>query len=203
MKEYPSIGRQIQYGVPVYVFDKLDGSNIRAEWSRKRQFYKYASRNRLLGSDQPFLPESIDLIKRDFEKELSDRFTKERYESAVCFFEFWGKSSFAGMHVEEKHHVTLFDVAPYKKGILLPQDFLKLCSGLKTAELLYHGNITVPFVEQIMKGEIYCSGEGVVCKGAPLKKGYPPFMFKIKTNAWIERLKGHCKGNEDLFRRLL
>ena len=32
MKEYLSIGRKIRYGEKTYIFDKLDGSNIRAEW---------------------------------------------------------------------------------------------------------------------------------------------------------------------------
>jgi hypothetical protein len=31
MKEYPSISREIHLGLSAYVFDKLDGSNIRAE----------------------------------------------------------------------------------------------------------------------------------------------------------------------------
>jgi hypothetical protein len=40
MKEYPSIDREIRFGEPIYAFDKLDGSNIRAEWNKKRKFWK-------------------------------------------------------------------------------------------------------------------------------------------------------------------
>jgi hypothetical protein len=45
MKEYPSIDRKPRYGVPVYMFEKIDGSNIRVEWSKKKSFYKYGSRH--------------------------------------------------------------------------------------------------------------------------------------------------------------
>jgi len=39
VKTYPSIDAKICDG-QYYVFDKLDGSNIRAEWSKKQQLYK-------------------------------------------------------------------------------------------------------------------------------------------------------------------
>jgi hypothetical protein len=44
MKTYPSISRDI-VGQPIYAFDKLDGSNIRAEWSKKNGFHKFGSRD--------------------------------------------------------------------------------------------------------------------------------------------------------------
>jgi hypothetical protein len=36
MKQYPSIDATVRRGILVYAFDKLDGSNIRAEWDRKK-----------------------------------------------------------------------------------------------------------------------------------------------------------------------
>ena len=47
------------------------------------------------------------------------------------------------------------------------------------------------------------SGEGVVIKCAPVKKGYPPSMFKAKTDWWIKKLKDYCGEDEKLFRELL
>jgi hypothetical protein len=44
--------------------------------------------------------------------------------------------------------------------------------------------------------------EGVVCKGANDKKTNMPIMFKIKSKAWLQRLKEHCKDDEALFERL-
>jgi len=203
MKEYISISREILYGVTAYVFDKLDGSNIRAEWSRKKGFHKFGSRNRLIGSDQPFLPESIPIIQDKYAEDPSRIFKDQRYESATCFFEFWGESSFAGYHAEEPHDVTLFDVSPFKKGFLLPQDFLKLFGELDIPKLVFQGPISHPFVDAIQDGSIPCSEEGVVCKGAPTKNGYPPMMFKIKTDAWIARLREKCGDDLNLFEKLL
>lgn len=203
MKEYPTISREIHH-VEAYVFDKLDGSNTRAEWSRKRGFYKFGSRKRLIGTDQDFLPEAIDLIRNNFEDNLINIFRKQRYEKAVCFFEFWGKNSFAGNHEYETHKVTLIDVSPHKKGILLPREFLKLFENLDIAKLLYYGNINHPFVSSVKENRLKgITMEGVVCKTVPIKKGYPPLMFKIKTNEWIERLKHYCGENKKLFNELL
>ena len=102
---------------------------------------------RLVGSDQLFLSEVEDLVRSNFEKQMSDIFIKKRYEKAVCFFEFWGEHSFAGKHEEEEHNLSLIDVSPHKKGILLPQDYLKLFGKLDIAPLLYQGNITHDFIK--------------------------------------------------------
>lgn len=99
--------------------------------------------------------------------------------------------------------MTLFDVSIYKKGFLWPRDFLRLFGDLDIARLLYHGTITHPFVTDVKEGRIACSGEGVVCKCAPLKNGYPPFMFKIKLNSWIDKLKKKCGDDIKLFQELL
>jgi hypothetical protein len=204
MKQYPTISREIHYGRPVYAFDKLDGSNIRAEWTPKKKFHKFGSKKRLIGTDQDFLPEVIELIKSDFEKQMSDIFRRERYAKAIGFFEFWGQNSFAGVHVDEDHEVSLIDVNPHKKGILLPRIFLRLYGKLNIARLLYQGNANSMLEDDVRRGELRgMTFEGVVCKGAPLKNGYPPLMFKIKNDAWISKLKEYCQGNEKLFNELL
>jgi hypothetical protein len=203
MKDYISISRDVQYGLPIYAFDKLDGSNVRVEWTRKNGFCKFGSRNRLIGSDQPFLSEAIDLMKQ-YEADLTRIFKDQRYESAVAFFEFFGKNTFAGHHIEEPHDVVLFDVAPYKKGILPPKEFLELFGELKIASLLYVGNANHPFVDSVKDGTLQgLSCEGVVCKTKNPKNGYPPLMFKIKTLQWIQRLEDYCKGDQKLFSQLL
>jgi hypothetical protein len=203
MKEYPTISHKIQPGLPVYAFNKLDGSNIRAEWTPKKGFYKFGSRNRLIGSDQPFLPEAIDLIKSVFEADLGDIFRDERYESVVAFFEFWGKSSFAGHHISEPHEVSLIDVSPFKKGIIPPADYLGLYGHLKIAPLLYHGNANQPFVDSVRNSTLPgMTEEGVVCKAKHPRKG-PVIMFKIKSLIWLQKLKDYCKGDEKLFEKLV
>ncbi len=204
MKTYPSISRDIR-NITVYAFDKLDGSNIRAEWTKKNGFFKFGSKKRLIGTDQLFLNEAIDLINENFAEDLSRIFVKEKYQKAVSFFEFYGDSSFAGKHEEEKHEVSLIDVSPFKQGILLPRKFLDLFGHLKTAKLLYHGNCNSIFVEEVKKSELADMGfEGVVCKAAERKKKFSiPVMFKVKTDVWIHKLKTYCKGDERLFQQLL
>ena len=203
MKQYVSIPRTIHYGLPVYMFDKLDGSNVRAEWTRKGGFGKFGSRRRLIGSDQPYLEEAEDLML-SWEDSLVEVFTKQRWDKVTAFFEFWGPSSFAGKHVQESHRVSLIDVDIYKKGILRPKEFVDLFGHLEIAKLLYHGSMTHPIEDQIRSGTLPgITFEGVVCKALPLKNGYPPLMFKIKTDAWVEKLKAHCAGDEKLFQLLL
>ena len=71
MKEYPSIlsatdllARSGDYlGRPFVAFDKLDGSNIRAEWDRKKGWHRFGSRRRLLDPSLPLLGQAIRLIR--------------------------------------------------------------------------------------------------------------------------------------------
>jgi hypothetical protein len=203
MKEYPSISHKIQLGLPIYAFNKLDGSNIRAEWNPKNGFYKFGSRNRLLGTDQPFLPESIYIIREKFEDSLHDIFKKQRYLSAVAFFEFYGKNSFAGHHVEEPHDVALIDISPSKKGIITPQEYTDIYGHLHIAPILYIGNANQPFVDSVRNSTLEgMTEEGVVCKAKHPKKG-PVIMFKIKTFKWLQKLKDYCKDDEQLYQRLV
>jgi len=192
---------KIRRDINVYVFDKLDGSNIRAEWSKKRGFYKFGSRNRLLGSDQEQIVDSQDIIIAKYEKSLTEIFIKEGWDRVICFFEFYGKNSFGGQHVNEPHDVVLLDVNPYKKGILLPQDFMHIFDGLvELPGLLYHGKIGIVVETAIRKScFVGMTFEGVVCKGPLDKKKKMVTMFKIKTNAWYDKLRDYCGDNDKLF----
>lgn len=150
MKSYPSISKEIQQGLSVYAFAKIDGSNIRAEWSKKRGFYKFGSRNRLLGSDQPVINNAENIIKEAWEDSLSNIFSKQKWEKAICFFEFCGDHSFAGTHVDtDLHKAILIDVNPYKQGILPPKEYLNYFGNLDVAELLYHGPCDGEFIESV------------------------------------------------------
>ena len=204
MKSYPSIDRDVR-NISVYAFDKLDGSNIRAEWSPKKGFDKFGSRNCLLDSSHPHLGSAIEIFRAKFEKDLHDIFKRERFERATAFFEYFGESSFAGVHdLEEPHDVKLFDVDVLKKGLIFPAKYLKLFGHLDIARLVYTGNCNQIFVQSIKDGT--CEGvtfEGVVCKASDADKYGHPIMFKVKSLAWIDKLKNHCKGDEKLFEQLL
>lgn len=202
MKTYPSMSADI-VREPIYAFDKIDGSNIRAEWSRKREFYKFGTRKRLLGEDEHVFGKTPAMIREKFSEELSNIFRKNRWDKVICFFEFYGPNSFAGWHDEkDEHTVTLIDVAPNRKGILEPKDFVKTFGHLHVAALLYRGNPNSEFIDSVRNRTL--SGmtfEGVVCKGKHRSPGRP-LMFKIKSHEWYEALRKKCADNKKLFEEL-
>lgn len=199
MKQYISITSTPRYGTFVYGFDKLDGSNIRAEWEKKKGLWKFGSRRRLLGTDQDYIVDAESLIKEKYEEGLSRVFEKQRYQRAVAFFEFYGKSSFAGFHVKEPHEVTLFDVNPFQSGISNPDEFDDLYGSLGTAKLIFKGNFNHEVEEQIRSGSFPgITFEGMVCKIKGQHKQQHPFMFKVKTRQWLNRLKKLCDEDKTL-----
>ena len=199
MKHYPEMSSVIQRDVDVYVFEKLDGSNIRAEWSPKHGFYKFGTRKRLLGEDDPMFGKAIGLIRQQ-EVALGKIFKSERFEGVVCYFEFLGENSFAGLHEPEPHKVVLLDVDVYKQGFIHPNAFLKTFTGqVEIPKFIYHGKLNHEVEEKIRKGEFEgASFEGVVCKSAPPKKWFLPIMFKVKNQAWIDKVEERYAGREDL-----
>lgn len=204
MKEYPTIGREIIRGEPFYLFVKYDGSSLRATYSRKQGFYKFGSRHCLLGEDNILLGEGIELFKNKYEKDLSDIFKRDKYDQATVFFEFFGENSFAGNHMQEPHDVILFDVAPYKRGILYPREFIKTYGNLDIPKMVYYGNITTDIELTIRESRLSnISFEGCVAKAHGKGKTLEPRMFKIKTNAWLDKLKSFCKDNINLYNKLL
>ena len=198
MKTYPSISKEIQ-PLAVYAFDKLDGSNIRVEWSKKKGFHKFGSRKRLLGPDEEILGKAYDLIQ-DFTG-LEHVFAKNKWQDVTLFFELFGQNSFAGWHdPNDDHSLSLIDVNVYKKGFLPPKDFAKMFRDFQTAELLYSGNANQPFVQSVQDGSLEgMTFEGVVCKY--VRKNQIK-MFKVKNRQWIHRLKEKCDGDVVLFDKL-
>ena len=191
MKTYPSIDGHI-VNHPIYAFDKLDGSNIRCEWSRKQGLHKFGSRRVLLGEDHPHLGKAQGLVLETYGEDLPRIFVDERFQEVTCFFEFYGPNSFAGVHEQgDTHRVTLFDVNVYKKGMLGPREFLRAFEGrVPIPQMLYRGDPTEDFIQDVKRGTLQgMTFEGVVCKGAPLKNGYPPHAFKVKNLKWIEKVK--------------
>ena len=201
MKTYPTISRQPAYGSSVYTFGKADGSNLRAEWDRKKGFWKFGRRNGLLDDSNPVLLEAPDLI-RAHEDEIGRILVDRRYLKSTLFFEFWGDNSFAGNHEPEPHQVTLIDVAVDKRGILEPRDFVRWFDDVAGVAVLHHGPFDRELEDQIRTGTLDgMPFEGAVCKGSYVSPGLP-LMFKVKTQAWLDRLKTKCGDDEALFERL-
>lgn len=204
MKHYPSITKEVRQDVRIIAFDKLDGSNIRAEWNSKKGFYKFGTKNQLMDANSKPFGIACPMIKDKYEADLAKVFEKYKWKDAICFFELHGPSSFAGQHnFEEKLDVTLFDVNPYKEGILFPEAFVSLFGHLDIAKVLYQGFVTTELFDKVKQSTLTgMTCEGVVCKAASDTNAKMPIMFKIKSKLWLEKLKVYCKGNEKLFAML-
>ena len=205
LKTYPSISYATECRLPIVAFDKLDGSNIRAEWTKKRGWAKFGTRHRLLDESDPIFGQAPKLVADKYGESLGKALREAGYDRAMCFFELWGPSSFAGMHdLKERLDVTLFDVAPFSQGILMPDRFLKLFGHLDHARVLYQGPCTPDFIEQVRSSALPgMTFEGVVCKAINDKKTKMPVMFKQKSRAWLDRLHAYCGDNKDLLNALM
>lgn len=204
MKHYPSVTKEIRHDIKIYAFDKLDGSNIRAEWNFKRGFYKFGTKNQLIDVNSKPFGRAINMVREKYESDMALVFKAQKWKDAICFFELWGPSSFAGTHnFEEALTVTLFDVNPYKQGILEPEEFIKYFGHLDIPKVLYEGLVTTELFDKVKQSTLPgMTCEGVVCKGANDTAAKIPIMFKIKSQAWLDRLKVYCNGNENLFAQL-
>jgi len=190
MKLYPSISRSTGQSFrefDAYVFDKIDGSNLRFEWTRKRGWHKYGTRERLFDQTDEVFGEAIPIFEKTLADPLDKVARKERWDVLTVFAEFWGPGSFAGLHVPgEPKNLTLFDANPYKKGILGPRQFLDLFGDLGIPKFLGRQRWTRGFVERVRLGQVEgITFEGVVGKGG---EGHDLVMAKAKTQAWLDRV---------------
>ena len=206
MKSYPSIPKSVPHGQVVYAFDKLDGSNIRVEWHKKyakdesRGFHKFGTRTRLVGPDDVMFGKVYNLV-HEFDV-LADVFMSYKIQEATLFFEFYGPSSFAGLHdTSEQHKLTLIDVSVYKKGFMAPDAFIDMFDGVvDIPKVLYVGEVDDKLISSVKNSELTgMTSEGVVCKYTENKLHK---MFKIKSEFWLNRLRDMCKDDIDKFNSL-
>lgn len=191
MKPYPSIPRatgQSFHEIPnAYIFDKLDGRNIRVEWSRKNGWGKWGTRHRLFdASDAEFAP-AIPLFEQVYAESLTKIARDNRWESVTAFLELWQPNSLGGVWVPgETYSLTLFDVAPYKECQMGPKEFMKTFKDVPTAAFLGQVNWTRGYVEQVRSGQI----EGVTFEGVVAKAGekHKLLLSKAKQQRWVDAL---------------
>lgn len=195
MKVYPSIGGSSRAPrKPCIAFYKYDGSNLRAEWSRKTGWTKFGTRKRLFDESDPDFGSAIPLFHETMADGLIDIF-KKKYrddQQVTVFMEFLGPNSFAGKHEPtDPKELILIDVALYKKGLVSPREFIKNFNTVPSAEVVYEGNLNEEFINDVRNG-VYPVNEGVVCKGG---SGHDLWMCKIKTNEYLKKLKEVFNSN--------
>ena len=201
MKSYPHINYYgDNWGLPIIAFDKIDGSNIRAEYSKKRGFYKFGTRNVMIDENHEVFGEAIKLFITKYAEGLDRVFKSKDYrdiQSFVCFAEFYGPNSQFGQHIpEDKKDIVLFDVSAYKKGFIKPKQFIDDFGPLGIPNIVYTGNLNHELVNDI-KNNKYNLREGVIAKGVIRTKKESEMIYqcKIKTNEWFDRLRA-LKGDK-------
>lgn len=196
MKSYQTINYYgDNWGVPIIAFDKLDGSSMRYEYSKKRGFYKFGTRGMMIDETHDIFGFAVTIFKDKYEKELDKIFKSKDYRdilSFVCFAELIGTKSAFGQHEfgNDIFDVVLFDVDRYKKGMVPPKTFVKDFGPLGIPRVVYEGNLNKELVERVKRNEFGLT-EGVICKGlSQTKKGAENLYYcKIKTDDWFERLR--------------
>jgi hypothetical protein len=201
MLQYPSIpvldakALATHGGEQVLGFYKHDGSNLRWEWSPKQGWHKFGTRKQLFDKSTPLFNQAIPL----FERMAGDivRLTKSiaggKVERITAFTEFFGPQSFAGQHdLDEPKELSLFDVFIYKKGFVPARQFHEVYGELPQAcPVMYKGPLNQELADEVNQGE-YGLGEGLILKGAR-----SDFVYKVKTQAWYDRLKAtHANWQE-------
>jgi len=180
-------------------FYKHDGSNVRAEWTKKRGFDKFGTRKRLADGTDGVFSEVPDIFREKYSEAVSqvlvDNF--KGITKATIYGEFKGARSFSGVHhPKDVKDIILFDVAVHRKGMLDPGAFYKLFGHLHIAERLYIGNLNQELIDWVRNAPLEELEEGVVCKGG---KGHKLWMVKIKTDAYKARLQQVYKDKWEMF----
>lgn len=197
MIEYPSIIASSKAPRKNCIaFEKLDGSNIRVKYTNKKGFCLFGSRTQLIDETHPHLGEVISVFNRDFKNPLETIFNKKfsNEREIIVFGEFFGPSSFAGIHLEnEPKKFVMFDILIGHKDrkFLLPQEFIKMFNGVvEIPRIIYKGNLNEKLIEDVRNNQ-YDVFEGVICKGTERSGAFRGnvWMAKIKTQKYFDKLK--------------
>ena len=102
MKPYPSITNIPAdfLGRACIAFEKLDGSNLRFLWNRRRGWCQFGTRHRVFTATDadfgPAIPRFLESLAQPVEEAVLAR--HPRVEEFIVFCEYLGPHSFAGLH---------------------------------------------------------------------------------------------------------
>jgi hypothetical protein len=202
MLHYPKIPGSGSYPEGRCVaFEKYDGTNLHWDWDRDFGWHGFGTRRdefslTALGIEQfqckhAHLRQCVDVfwatLAEGVEKVFREHPAHVEFQAAKIFTEFLGPNSFAGLHKEDDpKELRLFDVLVEPHGMIGPHQFVADFGHLPVARVVFEGKLTGKFTDDVRQGK-YGVAEGVVCKGG--KGGPDLWMVKIKTYAYLERLK--------------
>lgn len=196
MKYYPSITDDYYkyIGMDCIGFEKLDGSNLRFEWNRKKGFYKFGSRTVLFDKNHKELGYAIEL----FQEKLAEKVTKAvlkkfpNTNNFIVFCEYLGPNSFAGKHVDSLHLMNLYpiDINLDKGGFLTPMEYWETLRGyVELPRIIYEGVLSEDVVWKVKSlDNEFKVNEGVVFKGN-VSNVHDIWMCKVKTDLYLTKLK--------------
>lgn len=203
MLEYPSIPGHI-VNTNIRAYPKYDGINVRVKWTKKKGFVNFGLRHTLVDESHPnpLFRNSIEIWKTKYEEIITEIFSEKNMKQVVLFGEYFGANSFGGyLDPNDKYDIMMYDCS-IDDQLLDQSEYLKLFKHVDKAPVIYEGKPSEPFINQVRNQELEGQTfEGVVCKGS-LDNRNKPIMFKVKSNAWYEKLKVRCNGNEKLFEEL-
>lgn len=183
----------------MYFFDKLDGKNIRIEWTKKKGYIKYGSRHQLCSKDDKVFGPAFKLFDDVLAGKIEDIIKWKKWEDPVTIFcEYWGKESLGGIDKEgDEMYISLIDVNIHRRGFLHPKEFVALIdkfSGGEIANFIGRYKFTKEFQESVYRNEIpLISSEGAVGKQ---QERNLTIRTKIKTDEWKNKIRERFKANE-------
>ncbi len=180
-------------------FEKCDGTNLHWVWDPELGWYEFGMRRsrfdlddtgkRDFDANHPGYEDAPEIFRETLAGPLETVFREVPgygCSEVTVFTEYFGASSFAGLHkAGEPKQLVLFDVQ-IESGIIGPGQFVADFGHLNTPRILYRGKLTGRFADDVREGRFNVT-EGVVCKGG--NGGTDLWMVKIKTNRYMERLK--------------
>lgn len=194
MMTYPSIPLfdiNVHANVRAYIFDKIDGNNLRFEF-KKGKWKKFGSREELLSPTDKRYSKAYDLFVSTMGQHLSTIIGNNWPNANVTVFVEWsGPKSLSGIHVpDDTMSLNMLDVSIDGQTFVPPVDFLKLFKGVQQPRYLGTHELTHEFIESVIHKSLPgISLEGVVCKWSD--RGAAK-MCKIKTQLWCLATKKLC-----------
>jgi hypothetical protein len=191
-------------------FEKLDGTNMHFDWDREFGWHAFGTRRDTfaltpIGTAQfaqkhNHLSAAPHVFEGTLANTLEPIFAQPFYashNSLKIFAEFLGDHSFAGLHKpEDPKRLVLFDVWLDGYGWVSPAQFVEDFGHLPTPCVVYKGKYNGQLGEDVRNGK-FGVAEGVVVKGG--KGGSDVWMAKIKTSAYLQRLKAAFADNWEAY----